>query len=314
MSIYLFSLIVLVIIMLIYQKIAKRFEIVDKPNHRSSHESITIRGGGIVFPISVFMYFTYCGFQYPLFVLAVLIISAISFIDDIKPLNTSIRLVFQLISVLLVILQFISQLPLIYLPIVLFILLGGVNAYNFMDGINGITGSYSLVLLSTFYYINQSILFVDTDLIIFALISVIVFLFFNFRTKALCFSGDVGSLSIALLILFLLFKLIVFTAQPLYGLFLIIYTIDSGYTLISRKLNGENIFQPHRTHLYQQLVHLKGFSHLYVSFLFSFIQLVLNYLIIFHLLKLENSIFWAIILVIVLISIYKLIKSTHNEG
>lgn len=314
MSIYLFSLIVLVIIMLIYQKIAKRFEIVDKPNHRSSHESITIRGGGIVFPISVFMYFTYCGFEYPLFVLAVLIISAISFIDDIKPLNTSIRLVFQLISVLLVILQLIPQLPLIYLPIVLFILLGGVNAYNFMDGINGITGSYSLVLLSTFYYINQSILFVDTDLIIFALISVIVFLFFNFRTKALCFSGDVGSLSIALLILFLLFKLIVFTAQPLYGLFLIIYTIDSGYTLISRKLNGENIFQPHRTHLYQQLVHLKGFSHLYVSFLFSFIQLVLNYLIIFHLLKLENSIFWAIILVIVLISIYKLIKSTHNEG
>tara|TARA_B100000963_G_scaffold47545_1_gene35853 strand:- start:6668 stop:7612 length:945 start_codon:yes stop_codon:yes gene_type:complete len=314
MSIYLFSLIVLVIIMLIYQKIAKRFEIVDKPNHRSSHESITIRGGGIVFPISVFMYFTCCGFQYPLFVLAVLIISAISFMDDIKPLNTSIRLVFQLISVLLVILQLISQLPLIYLPIVLFILLGGVNAYNFMDGINGITGSYSLVLLSTFYYINQSILFVDTDLIIFALISVIVFLFFNFRTKALCFSGDVGSLSIALLILFLLFKLIVFTAQPLYGLFLIIYTIDSGYTLISRKLNGENIFQPHRTHLYQQLVHLKGFSHLYVSFLFSFIQLVLNYFIIFHLLKLENSIFWAIILVIVLISIYKLIKSTHNEG
>lgn len=314
MSIYLFNLIILVIIMLTYQKIAMRFEIVDKPNHRSSHESVTIRGGGIVFPISIFMYFTYCGFEYPLFVLAVLIISAISFIDDIKPLNTSIRLVFQLIAVLLVILQLFPQLPLIYSPVVLFILLGGVNAYNFMDGINGITASYSLVLLSTFYYINQSILFVDSDLIIFALISVIVFLFFNFRTKALCFSGDVGSLSIALLILFILFKLIVFTAQPLYGLFLIVYTIDSGYTLISRKLNGENIFQPHRTHLYQQLVHLKGFSHLYVSFLFSFIQLVLNYLIIFHLLKLENSIFWAIILVIVLISIYKLIKSTHNEG
>ena len=98
-----------------------------------------------------------------------------------------------------------------------------------MDGINGITASYSLVLLSTFYYINQSILFVDSDLIMIVLISVIVFLFFNFRTKALCFSGDVGSLSIALLILFLLFKLIVFTAQPLYALFLIVYAIDSGY-------------------------------------------------------------------------------------
>ena len=300
--------------LLIYVKLAKKYSIYDIPNNRSSHSIITIRGGGIVFPISILMYFVNSGFEYPLFVFAILIISAISFKDDIKPLNTSIRLVFQLIAVLLVILQSFPQLPLVYSPIVLFILLGGVNAYNFMDGINGITASYSLVLLSTFYYINQSILFVDSDLIIFALISVIVFLFFNFRTKALCFSGDVGSLSIALLILFLLFKLIVFTAQPLYGLFLIVYTIDSGYTLISRKLNGENIFQPHKTHLYQQLVHLKGFSHLYVSFLFSFIQLVLNYLIIFHLLKLENSIFWAIILVIVLISIYKLIKSTHNEG
>ena len=314
MSIYLISLIVIVIIMLTYLKIAKRFEIVDKPNYRSSHDSITVRGGGIVFPISVFIYFIYCGFEYPLFVLAVFIISAISFIDDIKTLNTSIRLVFQFIAVMLVILQLFPQLPLIYSPIVLFILIGGVNAYNFMDGINGITASYSLVLLSTLYYINQSILFIDSDLIIFALISVMVFLFFNFRTKALCFSGDVGSLSIALLILFLLFKLIVFTAQPLYGLFLIVYTIDSGYTLISRKLNGENIFEPHRNHLYQQLVHLKGFSHLYVSFLFSFIQLVLNYLIIFHLLKLENSIFWATILVIILISIYKLIKPTYNEG
>ena len=314
MSIYLISLIVIVIIMLTYLKIAKRFEIVDKPNYRSSHNSITVRGGGIVFPISVFIYFIYCGFEYPLFVLAVFIISAISFIDDIKTLNTSIRLVFQFIAVMLVILQLFPQLPLIYSPIVLFILIGGVNAYNFMDGINGITASYSLVLLSTLYYINQSILFIDSDLIIFALISVMVFLFFNFRTKALCFSGDVGSLSIALLILFLLSKLIVFTAQPLYGLFLIVYTIDSGYTLISRKLNGENIFEPHRNHLYQQLVHLKGFSHLYVSFLFSFIQLVLNYLIIFHLLKLENSIFWATILVIILISIYKLIKPTYNEG
>ena len=107
--------------MLTYLKIAKRFEIVDKPNYRSSHDSITVRGGGIVFPISVFIYFIYCGFEYPLFVLAVFIISAISFIDDIKTLNTSIRLVFQFIAVMLVILQLFPQLPLIYSPIVLFI-------------------------------------------------------------------------------------------------------------------------------------------------------------------------------------------------
>ena len=145
--------------MLTYLKIAKRFNIVDKPNHRSSHEIVTIRGGGIVFPISVFMYFIYSGFEYPLFVLAVFIISAISFTDDIKPLNTSIRLVVQLIAVFLVIFQLFPHLPLIYSPIVLFILLGGVNAYNFMDGINGITASYSLVLLSTFYLIANILIY-----------------------------------------------------------------------------------------------------------------------------------------------------------
>merc|ERR1711966_553664 len=150
-----------------------------------------------------------------------------------------------------------------------------------MDGINGITGAYSLVLLCTFCYLNQSLSFVDNDLIVFGLLSVLLFLIFNFRTKALCFSGDVGSLSIALFVLFLLFKLIIVTGEPIYALFLMVYGIDSGFTLISRKLKGENIFEPHRTHLYQLLVHLKGYSHLSVSFLYSFIQLGINYLIIF---------------------------------
>ena len=88
-------------------------------------------------------------------------------------------------------------------------MLGGLNAYNFMDGINGMTASYSLVILSTLYYINESLLFVDPGLIIFPLLSVLVFSFL-ILDKTLCFSGDVGSLSLALLILFLLFKLIVF--------------------------------------------------------------------------------------------------------
>ena len=177
--------------------------------------------------------------------------------DDIKSLQPLIRLAVQIIVVLLVLFELFSEVSLFYFLIVLFIMLGGLNAYNFMDGINGMTASYSLVILSTLYYINESLLFVDPDLIIFPLLSVLVFLFFNFRVKALCFSGDVGSLSLALLILFLLFKLIIFTGEPLYALFLIIYAVDSGLTLINRKLNGENVFKPHRSHLYQQLVHFQ---------------------------------------------------------
>ena len=295
--------------MLVYLKIANRFNIVDKPNNRSSHEVVTIRGGGIVFPISILMYFVLSGFQYPIFVAAIFIISAISFVDDIKPLNTSIRLVIQFISIVLVIVQLFPDIPFLFIPLVLFILLGGVNAYNFMDGINGITGAYSLVLLCTFCYLNQSLSFVDNDLIVFGLLSVLLFLIFNFRTKALCFSGDVGSLSIALFVLFLLFKLIFVTGEPIYALFLMVYGIDSGFTLISRKLKGENIFEPHRTHLYQLLVHLKGYSHLSVSFLYSFIQLGINYLIIFHILNMKKAYFWSILFILISILSYKWIKN-----
>ncbi len=313
MSIYLISLIVLLVILLIYLRLAKRYKIFDIPNNRSSHKIITIRGGGIVFPISLFIYFIFSGFEYPLFMLSILIISIISFMDDIKSLQPLIRLTVQIIVVLLVLFELFPELSLYYSLIVLFIMLGGLNAYNFMDGINGMTASYSLVILSTLYYINESLLFVDPDLIIFPLLSVLVFLFFNFRVKAICFSGDVGSLSLALLILFLLFKLIIFTGEPLYALLLIIYAVDSGLTLIKRKLKGENVFKPHRSHLYQQLVHLKGYSHLNISLSYSLIQLVINYLIIFHLIKIGNSIFWLIILTALSIFMYNLIKNSLNE-
>ena len=313
MSIYLISLIVLLVILLIYLRLAKRYKIFDIPNNRSSHKIITIRGGGIVFPISLFIYFILSGFEYPLFMLGILIISIISFMDDIKSLQPLIRLAVQIIVVLLVLFELFSEVSLFYFLIVLFIMLGGLNAYNFMDGINGMTASYSLVILSTLYYINESLLFVDPDLIIFPLLSVLVFLFFNFRVKALCFSGDVGSLSLALLILFLLFKLIIFTGEPLYALLLIIYAVDSGLTLIKRKLKGENVFKPHRSHLYQQLVHLKGYSHLNISLSYSLIQLVINYLIIFHLIKIGNSIFWLIVLTALSIFMYNLIKNILNE-
>ena len=313
MSIYLISLIVLLVILLIYLRLAKRYKIFDIPNNRSSHKIITIRGGGIVFPISLFIYFIFSGFEYPLFMLGILIISIISFMDDIKSLQPLIRLTVQIIVVLLVLFELFPELSLFYSLIVLFIMLGGLNAYNFMDGINGMTASYSLVILSTLYYINESLLFVDPDLIIFPLLSVLVFLFFNFRVKAICFSGDVGSLSLALLILFLLFKLIIFTGEPLYALLLIIYAVDSGLTLIKRKLKGENVFKPHRSHLYQQLVHLKGYSHLNISLSYSLIQLVINYLIIFHLIKIGNSIFWLIVLTALSIFMYNLIKNSLNE-
>lgn len=299
--------------MLAYLKLAKAYNIIDKPNHRSSHDVVTIRGGGIVFPISILLFFFTSEFSYPFFSTAIVLISVVSFIDDIKPLKAVLRLLFHLISALLVIAEFIPEVSVLVIPILLFILIGGVNAYNFMDGINGITSTYSLVILLSFLYLNQSLNFIDNDLIVLPLISVIVFSFFNFRKKALCFSGDVGSLSIALLILFILIKLIVFTQQPLYGLLLMVYAMDTALTMFKRKMNGENILKPHRSHLYQILANEKGFSHLKVSVIYGICQFLINYLVIFHIIKPNNSYLWGLALIAVTLVSYVFIKNKNER-
>lgn len=299
--------------MLAYLKLAKAYNIVDKPNHRSSHDAATIRGGGIVFPISILLFFLTSGFSYTFFFVAIVLISVVSFIDDIKPLKAINRLLFHLLSASLVIVEFVPEVYFLYIPIILFILIGGVNAYNFMDGINGITSTYSLVILLSFLYLNQSLNFIDNDLIVIPLISVFIFSFFNYRKKALCFSGDVGSLSIALLILFILIKLIVFTQQPLYGLLLMVYAMDTALTMFKRKMNGENILKPHRSHLYQILANEKGLSHLKVSVIYGICQLLINYLVIFHIVKPNNSYFWGLALIAFTLVFYIFIKNKNER-
>jgi len=312
MSLYLISSFIILLGLLLYLKVAKAYNIIDKPNYRSSHDAITIRGGGIVFPLSVVLFFVSSGFVYPYFSLAIVLISVVSFLDDIKPLKAVFRLSFHLLSAILVLIEFFPEVSYLSIPLILFILIGGVNAYNFMDGINGITSTYSLVILLSFLFLNQSLHFIHNDLIILPLIAVIVFSFFNFRKKAKCFSGDVGSLSIALLVLFILIKLIVFTQQPLYGLLLMLYAVDTALTMFKRKMRGEDIFKPHRSHLYQILVNERGMSHLLVSVIYGVSQLLINYLVIFHIVKLNYSYFWGLALIALTLVSYVFIK-TKNE-
>ena len=191
---------VLFVLELIYFKIANRFNIIDKPNHRSSHTQITLRGGGIIFPIAFVLYFVvsvayrkdyFLPEDYWSFGLGLFLLSTISFLDDILDLSTKLRLVFHFLSVVLLIyfLGLWDVLPFWTLPLVFIFIIGVLNAYNFMDGINGITGFYSFVILSTLYYINQyKIIFIFFNFIIYQILSSLVFLFFNFRKKVKFFS------------------------------------------------------------------------------------------------------------------------------
>lgn len=265
---------------LIYFKIADKYNIIDKPNERSSHTSITLRGGGIIFYLGALAYFMMSGFQYPYFIIGLSLMTAVSFADDVLDLSNKIRLSIHLLSVLLLAYQLdVFGMPWYYLVIAFVVVIGVINAYNFMDGINGITACYSLAVAGLMAIVNKQIGFIDQDLLYCTLIATLVFAFFNFRTKAKCFAGDVGSVAMAYILLFILASLILYTQNLIYILFLSVYGIDTIWTIIRRLSRKENIFKAHRSHLYQYLGNEAGVNKLFVSFLYGAVQFGIGLLV-----------------------------------
>ena len=136
---------------------------------------------------------------------------------------------------------------------------GAMNVFNFMDGINGITGGYSLIVLSAILFIldRETLLGQSSEvetivsLLKIVLSAALVFCFFNFRSRAKCFAGDVGSVSIAFIILFTLGYIVINTGDLSWLSFLVVYGVDGCLTILHRIMLHENISQPHRKHLFQ---------------------------------------------------------------
>ena len=184
--------------------------------------------------------------------------------------------------------------------------IGVLNAYNFMDGINGITGLYTLVVMAFLWLADRYVQhFVDVDLIIYPIIASLVFLFFNFRKNAKCFAGDVGSIGIAFWIIFLLLKLIMATGSVTWILFLAVYGIDTVCTIVHRLYLKQNIFKAHRMHFYQVLSNEYGIQHRIVSILYAGMQAIVCLTVILNFLAGANSLLSAIILLPLLL-IYSL--------
>ncbi|TLX24199.1 glycosyltransferase family 4 protein [Chryseobacterium indologenes] len=292
--------VILFISMLVYFRIADKYNIIDKPNHRSAHTQITLRGGGIIFPIA---FIIFCIFNYNeaiqnywSFGLGLLAICGISFIDDVKTLSNKIRLSVHLLAVILL-LYFTGAfelMPFWAWPMLFVIIIGTLNAYNFMDGINGMTGVYSLITLGSLAYINKDIVeFTDQNFIYYPILASLVFLFFNFRKKAKCFAGDVGSMGIGFWIIGLITLLIMKTGEYKYILLLSVYGMEVVLTIIERLSLKENIFEAHRRHLYQLFANEKKVSHLVISGVYAIIQVIVNIFLIYSDLPV-----WAIVLII----------------
>lgn len=274
---YIAVLVFLFVIELLYFRIADKCNIIDKPNKRSSHTCITLRGGGIIFYFGVLCYFLINDFGYPWFMLALTLITFISFVDDICSTSQVLRLVFHFSAMALMFYQWgLFSLHCWTIIVALIVCTGIINAYNFMDGINGITGGYSLIVLAALAYINRCIVvFVESDFIYTTICAVLVFNFFNFRSRAKCFAGDVGSVSIAFIILFLIGKVILATGNFSWIILLVVYGVDSVLTIIHRIILHENIGLPHRKHLYQLMANELKIPHVAVSSIYMFIQVII---------------------------------------
>ena len=272
--------IILLALEVVYFRIADRCNIIDKPNERSSHSTIVLRGGGIIFMLGLWIWAAFYGFGYPWFVVAVTLIAGVSFVDDIRSLPDSVRLVAQFVAMGLMF----YQLDMLHwemwwvVILALIVSVGATNIINFMDGINGITGGYALASLIPIYILNKEMGFVEESLVVTVILADVVFCLFNFRPKgkAKCFAGDVGSIGIAFILLFMIGQLIMRTGDVTYLVFLLVYGVDGCLTIIHRIMLHENLGEAHRKHAYQLMANELKIGHVKVSLLYMGLQLMVS--------------------------------------
>jgi UDP-N-acetylmuramyl pentapeptide phosphotransferase/UDP-N-acetylglucosamine-1-phosphate transferase len=287
------------ILMLLYFKVADRFNIIDKPNLRSSHTEITLRGGGVIFWFSALLYFVQHFQNNYFFFTGITLVSLVSFWDDIQSLSNKIRITIHFLAITLIFydLSIFDFIPILEIVLAYIIAIGLINAYNFMDGINGITGLYTLVVMGSLLYVNKNIqLFTDSSFIKYALIASLVFLFFNYRKRAKCFAGDVGSIAIAFWIIYLLLKLILVTNSIIWLLFLAVYGVDACCTILHRLYLKQNIFEAHRLHLYQVLSNEYKIQHRLVAIYYAVAQVIVSVVVVFLYNKVQSVILFVIVI------------------
>lgn len=277
---YIFIFVLLLVAELVYFRIADKYNIIDKPNQRSSHSTIVLRGGGIIFMIGAWVWSAFFGFDYPWFLAGLTLVAGVSFVDDIHSLPDSVRLVAQFAAAAMAFYQLdILHWEMWWIVLVaLIVYVGATNVINFMDGINGITAGYSLAVLFPLAALNANNEYVAQSLIFTTIIAAIVFCIFNFRPKgkAKCFAGDVGSIGIAFIMLFMLGNVIIKTEDITWLIFLLVYGVDGCLTIIHRIMLHENLGEAHRKHAYQIMANELKIGHVKVTLIYMALQLAVS--------------------------------------
>ncbi len=306
---YIYLSLILVISYEIYRFTAKKLQIFDKPVKRSSHQELTITGSGIIFVFSILLWFFSKGFKPLPILISFLFLSLISFLDDLVKIDKKYRFIFHMFSSYVLVFSLSSDLALITSLFLIITIISWLNAFNFMDGINGMTCIYSILSLITFYYINVNIGFIDREILIFALLPIVILCFYNFRIRAMMFCGDAGSITIAYVLFYIMYVLILDQNEIGYILMFSVYGIETFVTIVERLIKKEKITTPHRSHLYQILSNELKYSHRKVSLIYSFTQLIINMGIVWYINKYHKfSYFGLFSILATFVLIYIIIK------
>ncbi|MDR1761111.1 MAG: hypothetical protein LBR55_01530 [Bacteroidales bacterium] len=274
-------------------KLASKFGIVDNPTHRSSHVRRTVTGGGLVFVAAILLYLFSKDTLMPYYLAGLTILAVVSYADDIRAISVYPRFVIQVVAATLLLSQIELNIPLnfdelpyfhwTYSVVMVVVIVGIFNLFNFMDGINGMLGITGFVLFFTLLLVNNAVPdrhFIDNDYLIYVLLALGVFLFYNLRKQAHCFAGDVGAIVLAFISIYAVAMLIAETENFIYIFLFAPYAIEAGYTIIQRIFLRQNIFQPHRIHLFQLLCNELRFSHTKISIVYGICQMLINVCII----------------------------------
>lgn len=267
---------ILLLLEMIYLKAAVRLRIWDVPHHQSSHTGVVVRGGGVIFYVAFLLWAFVHGFPTDGSLIGLTLLAVVSIADDIHNVSPKIRLVCQFIAILL---MFYHSGLIRTSPHVIFLLsvtcVGAMNIYNFMDGINGMTGGYSLVVALALLYVNMyQVHFTDSGMLVYVILSILTFKLFNFRRHAKCFAGDVGSMTIGFILVYFVLRMALSGQSMAWMVFLAVYAVDGGLTILHRIRLKENLMKPHKKHAYQIMANELNMPHLLVSGIYMALQAI----------------------------------------
>ncbi len=256
-----------------------RISLIDHPNERSSHNTVTPKGGGIGILVAFVFCSLYTKISYWFWVPATGV-SVLGLLTDRFEITPQVRLILQFIAAFIVVIGLerlsvsgIKEIGLIFFFSVFVV--GTANFYNFMDGINGIAGitgivGFGLTAFYAFHYGSDAFFAVLALCISLACSG---FLPFN-MPRAKVFMGDVGSIFLG----FVFAGMVVYFSKSFFDFicfiaFLFPFYADELTTIVIRIRDKERLTQPHRRHIYQLLANEYQMPHWKVSFGYGIFQL-----------------------------------------